>query len=407
MLAHRRQLLVFLASCAVLIAAACLISSPFPAPSTSLLDPDDPNYRLSPPSSGEYYNVWDPANNVHESHYNGVFQRGGPFDRDLHVGGGRLRGSRRVYKVGNFELGSGAAAQHAYATIMAAIKTAYARVIATHIAREYESRRSSDSFEAALSASFRHSLASQARRIRRISAHTHIALVDHARAIRKVRRKVVQLDHEQAIEDRRLHVLLNNQHALARLGASAYVKAKHVSAEALRAEIDAAHAKNVVSTRVIPRILSLQRTHNENVAYILRLAHALMNTNALVRHECTRAHTNAHSHSAPLHHARHLTSCQLHDLTFKNMEQIKADIESGAVRQDSLETLISLLTKHTDQRFVKVAKEMKKQAMPYAPAACATNTHCYADLDTRMQGDVVEGVHERMDKASRSILLCA
>jgi hypothetical protein len=57
------------------------------------------------------------------------------------------------------------------------------------------------------------------------------------------------------------------------------------------------------------------------------------------------------------------------------MAQIKADIESGAVRQDSLETLISLLTKHTDQRFVKVAKEMKKQVKPSAPAACANNTH--------------------------------
>ncbi len=51
----------------------------------------------------------------------------------------------------------------------------------------------------------------------------------------------------------------------------------------------------------------------------------------------------------------------MHDLSFGPLEQIKADIESGAVRQDSLETLISLLTKHTDQRFVKVAKEIKKQ----------------------------------------------
>ena len=45
------------------------------------------------------------------------------------------------------------------------------------------------------------------------------------------------------------------------------------------------------------------------------------------------------------------------------MEQIKADIESGSVRQDSLETLISLLSKHTDQRFVKVAKEIKQQVI--------------------------------------------
>ena len=45
------------------------------------------------------------------------------------------------------------------------------------------------------------------------------------------------------------------------------------------------------------------------------------------------------------------------------MEQIKADIESGSVRQDSLETLISLLSKHTDQRFAKVAKEIKQQVI--------------------------------------------
>jgi hypothetical protein len=45
------------------------------------------------------------------------------------------------------------------------------------------------------------------------------------------------------------------------------------------------------------------------------------------------------------------------------MERIKADIESGSVRQDSLETLISLLSKHTDQRFVKVAKEIKQQVI--------------------------------------------
>jgi hypothetical protein len=121
---------------------------------------------------------------------------------------------------------------------------------------------------------------------------------------------VDQLDHEQAVEDRTLHVLLNNQHALARLGASAYVKAKHVSAEALRAEIDAAHAKNDLSTRVFPRILSLQRTHNENVAYILRLAHALMKTNSLVRHEHTLTHTNALTHGPPLLHARILQSAR-------------------------------------------------------------------------------------------------
>ena len=75
---------------------------------------------------------------------------------------------------------------------------------------------------------------------------------------------------------------------------------------------------------------------------------------------------------------------QVHDLAYEDLEKIRSDIESGAVRQDSLETLIALLTKHTDQvnfnpdprrnpnlivalltrseqRFVKVAKEMKKQ----------------------------------------------
>jgi len=40
---------------------------------------------------------------------------------------------------------------------------------------------------------------------------------------------------------------------------------------------------------------------------------------------------------------------QVHDLAFEDLEKIRSDIESGAVRQDSLETLIQLLTKHTDQ----------------------------------------------------------
>jgi hypothetical protein len=66
----------------------------------------------------------------------------------------------------------------------------------------------------------------------------------------------------------------------------------------------------------------------------------------------------------------------MHDLTFKDLEMIKADIESGAVRQDSLETLISILTKHTDQRFVKVAKEMKKQVRPVSPAASSLQHGC-------------------------------
>ncbi len=72
---------------------------------------------------------------------------------------------------------------------------------------------------------------------------------------------------------------------------------------------------------------------------------------------------------------------------------MKADIESGSVRQDSLETLISLLSKHTDQRFVKVAKEMKKQVrwQPLLWSACAYS---------RVQADVVEGVHKRMDRVS-------
>jgi hypothetical protein len=383
MIAHRRQLIAFLSSCTVLIAAAYLLTSPFPAPSTSLLDPDDPQYRLSPPSSGEYFNVWDPANNVHESHYNGVFQRGGPFDRDLRVGGGRLAGSRKVYRIGNFELGSGAAAQHAYATVMAAIKTAYSRAIAARLARESEIEQNSEISAMALrdselSSSVRHALASQSRRIRRMSAHTHAVLVNHARAIKNVRGKVDLLGRDQAVEDRRLHVLLNNQHALARLAASAYVKAKSVRSVATRAEYDAAHAQNDVSRKVLPRILSLQRTHNENVAYILRLAHALMQTNALV-----------------------------HDLTFKNMEQIKADIESGAVRQDSLETLISLLTKHTDQRFVKVAKDMKKQVTLVARTTSTTISPRNADDSTHSQEKLVEGVHERMDKVSQNTVLTA
>jgi hypothetical protein len=75
------------------------------------------------------------------------------------------------------------------------------------------------------------------------------------------------------------------------------------------------------------------------------------------------------------------------------MEQIKADIESGSVRQDSLETLISLLSKHTDQRFVNVAKEMKKQVWMLPPAS-----HEVAFTDAHVQGELVEGVHKRMDR---------
>jgi hypothetical protein len=299
--------------------------------------------------------VWDPANNVHESHYNGVFQRGGPFDRDLHVGGGRLRGASRIYKVGNYELGSGAAAQHAYAAIMSAIKTAFARANAARLSRDSTSEETSSEMSAlssredALSSSFDHAFVSESHRIKRLATHTRDALVNHARAIRQVRRKVNLLDHEHVVEDHRLHILLKNQHALERLGAAALVAAKSVRGAAVRAEADASRAEDGVSS-LRPRIVSLQRTHNENVAYILKIAHALLRTNALVR-DCLPSRAL---------HATHMF-CQVRDLSFGAMEQIKADIESGSVRQDSLETLISLLSKHTDQRFVKVAKEIKKQ----------------------------------------------
>lgn len=234
--------------------------------------------------------MWDPANNARESHYNGVFQRGGPFDRDLKVGGGRFTGSRRVYRVGNFELGSGAAAQHAYASIMSAIKKiAFARAYAAHSSHESHTEVSYEisalsSREAELSASVSHDLASQSARIHRLATHTRGALVNHARAIRQVRRDVSQLGHDQVVEDGRFHVLLNNQHTLERIGAAALAKANSVKGTALRAEFDAKHAQSDVSRVVLPRILSLQRTHNENVAYILQLAHSLLATNALVRH---------------------------------------------------------------------------------------------------------------------------
>jgi hypothetical protein len=287
MLALRRRLLAFLSSCAVLIAAACFITARYSAPPKSLLDPDDPQYRLSPPSSGEYFNVWDPANNVHESHYNGLFQRGGPFERDLSVGGGRLRGASRIYKVGKYELGSGAAAQHAYAVIMAAIKTAYARANAARLARYSTSEATSSAIssllsrEDALSSSFNKAFVSQAHRIKRVASRTRDALVNHAHAIRQVRRKVNKLGHEQAAEGYKLHILLKNQRALERLGAAALVAAKSVKGTAVRAETDASRAEDDVSS-LRPAVVSLQHTHNENVAYILKIAHALMRTNALV-----------------------------------------------------------------------------------------------------------------------------
>jgi hypothetical protein len=385
MLTDRRKLLASFSTCAVLVAAICFLSAPS-APSESLLDPDDPQFRLSPPSSGEYYNVWDPANNARESHYNGVFQRGGPFERDLKVGGGRFTGSRRVYRVGNIVLGSSAAAQHAYASIISAIKIAVARAAAAHSVRvshshtevSYEMSALS-SREAELSASVSHNLASQSARIDRLATRTRVALVNHAHAIRQVRRDVNQLGHDQVVEDHRFHVLLNNQHALERIGVAALAKANSVKGTALRAEFDAKHAQSDVSRVVLPRILSLQRSHNENVAYILQLAHSLLKTNALVRHlvHAPTAHFRQHVHAlATLHVPPHtrclpatrqpsnqLTPCQVHDLSFGDMERIKADIESGSVRQDSLETLISLLSKHTDQRFVKVAKEIKQQVI--------------------------------------------
>jgi hypothetical protein len=240
--------------------------------------------------------VWDPANNARESHYNGVFQRGGPFERDLKIGGGRFTGSRRVYRVGNFELGSGAAAQHAYASIMSAIKKiAFAHAYAAHSIHESHTEVSSyelsalSSREAELSAAVSHHLASQSARIHRLATHTRGALVNHARAIRQVRRDVSQLGHDQVVEDHRFHVLLNNQHTLERIGVAALAKANSVKGTALRAEFDAKHAQSDVSSVVLPRILSLQRTHNENVAYILQLAHSLLATNALVRHVTTRA----------------------------------------------------------------------------------------------------------------------
>jgi hypothetical protein len=289
MIALRRRQIAFLLIFTVLIAAICLLTARSSAPAKSLLDPDDPSYRLSPPSSGEYFNVWDPANNVHESHYNGVFQRGGPFERNLHVGGGRFKGADRVYKVGKYELGSGAAARHAYTVIMSAIKTAFARASAARLARvshsddEISSEISAlSSRENAFSSSVDDAFASEARRIKRLADHTRDALVNHASAIKQVRRKVNLLGHEQAVQDHRLHILLNNQHALARLGAAALIAAKGVRGTALRAEADASHAEDDVS-KLRPRIVSLQRTHNENVAYILKIAHALLRTNALVR----------------------------------------------------------------------------------------------------------------------------
>ena len=138
--------------------------------------------------------------------------------------------------------------------------------------------------EAELSASVSHHLASQSARIHRLATHTRGALVNHARAIRQVRRDVSQLGHDQVVEDHRFHVLLNNQHTLERIGVAALAKANSVKGTALRAEFDAKHAQSDVSRVVLPRILSLQRTHNENVAYILQLAHSLLATNALVRH---------------------------------------------------------------------------------------------------------------------------
>ena len=290
MLALPRRQIAFLSTCSVLIAAFCLLSSRTRAPPTSLLDPDDPQYRLSPPSSGEYFNVWDPANNVHESHYNGVFQRGGPFERNLHVGGGRLRGADRVYKVGKYDLGSGSAAHDAYTAIMTAIKTAFARANAARLARlshsddvEISSQISAlSSRQDAFASSVDHAFASDWHRIKRLAKHTRDALMNHASAIKQVRRKVNRLGHEQAVQDHRLHILLNNQHALARLGAAALIAAKGVRGTARRAEADASRAEDDVS-KLSPRIVSLQHTHNENVAFILKVARALLKTNVLVR----------------------------------------------------------------------------------------------------------------------------
>jgi hypothetical protein len=287
MINRKRKLFVFLSVCSFLVLAAYLLAAPSPAPSNALLDPDDPDYRLSPPSSGEYYNVWDPSNNVHESHYNGVFQRGGPFDRNLLVGGGRFRGSHFEYRIGNLDLGSGAAARNAYATILAAINVAYVRAKAARL-RGLHSEDASEisalsARQASLSSSMYSALASQSESIHRLAAHTHLALVNHAHAIRRVRRNVRQLNQNEALEAHRLYVLLHNQHALERLGATAYATAKSVRGMAKRAEDDAANAQSDASS-LGSRILSLQQSHNQNVAYILQISRALLKTNALVSH---------------------------------------------------------------------------------------------------------------------------
>ena len=318
MLARPRPLLFFLAACAALIVAACLLSSPFSPSPTALLDPDDPDFRLSPPSSGEYYNVWDPANNVHESYYGGKFQRGGVFDRDLSVGGGRLSGS---VKVGDLDLGSGSAAQNAYAAIIGAIKTAYVRARAARLQKSLAASSSIAALSsridsralrirrirsglASLASSTRNALASQSYRIGRLAAETRSVFINQNTRISDVSDDVKQLNGQQRVDVSRLHVLLRNQHALARLGAAAFVKAKSVLGLAMRAQADAAQSESeandarVVVGRAAQRIASLQRTHNENVAYILQIAHALLKTNSLVLlSACISSHKPHHVRS--------------------------------------------------------------------------------------------------------------
>ena len=75
MLTDRRKLLATFSTCVVFVAAICFLSAPS-APSESLLDPDDPQFRLSPPSSGEY--VAAPSLHYIFVTFGQVLQRVGP-----------------------------------------------------------------------------------------------------------------------------------------------------------------------------------------------------------------------------------------------------------------------------------------------------------------------------------------
>ena len=157
---------------------------------------------------------------------------------------------------------------------------------------------------ASLASSTRNALASQSYRIGRLAAETRSVFINQNTRISDVSDDVKQLNGQQRVDVSRLHVLLRNQHALARLGAAAFVKAKSVLGLAMRAQADAAQSESeandarVVVGRAAQRIASLQRTHNENVAYILQIAHALLKTNSLVLlSACISSHKPHHVRS--------------------------------------------------------------------------------------------------------------